>query len=406
MGYGFIDSASIMGAVGALTTYNTRQEWGEWAGQSVAEVTTAFVLHDGFRIAPGPSKLTQLEPRIGVSKLYQGYDQACKLLADIVKDVPVQDVSTAEIRESGQDIFKDWLLNNVNNARRAITETKQERGYPHWEQWSIENAWVDHSRRLNGLFNAEIINELALVLKVESNDLRTLWEKTTDLRQVKSWSQGKNLDSNFELVRDAFLAAAILRGRYHDYIANQMKWHYMHHPVRQHILVPATEGTEYRIPEATNNLMNIIINGAMEERKPEERVACWVENLRRARLVYHQGLIRQIDDPQLEGVKAEDTAINIAKKLDLRVYPHSLEKQLDWGIVSGTTVVATVLGSLVNFPWGTLAGAVVSLGVGISGISKPLGRRATQALKLTRGNLRELATSEPGRIVRIWGRHK
>lgn len=73
MSYGFIDSASVIGAIGTLATYDTRQDWGEWTYQSVLEVTTALVFHDGFRIALGPSIPTQSGSVTGVSKLYQCY---------------------------------------------------------------------------------------------------------------------------------------------------------------------------------------------------------------------------------------------------------------------------------------------------------------------------------------------
>ena len=404
MAYGFIDSASIMGAVGALTTHNTPQDWDIWTGQSITEVTIALVLHDGLKIAPGPSKPAQLRAGVEVSKLYQGYDQACKLLADVLKETPVQEVPSLGIRKSAENAFRDWVQKNVEHARCAIKETRQESGCPHWEEWARENAWVDHSRQLNGLFDAEMIDELALVLEVESTDLRSLWKKTTDLRQVRSWSQGKNLDSDFDLARDAFLAAAILRGLYHDYIAHQMKWDHMHHPIRQHILVPSTQGTEYEVTEVANYLVNIITNSAMEERKPEDRVACWVENLRTVRLKYHQGEIGQIIEPQYEGEKAEKIAFDIAKKSDLRLYPRSLEKQLEWSTIGGTTVLTAALGSLILFPWGTVVGGLVSLGLGAAGMRKPLGKGAARKLKLTRGHLRELAISEPGRIARIWRR--
>lgn len=404
LSYGFIDSASIIGAVGALTSYRTPQEWGEWTRQSIANMTLALIVHDGLKIAPGPSKPTEIGSGIAVSKLYQCYDQACRLLADIVKDMPLHNVPTATVQESAQKAFIDWLRNYPEEARNAIIATKQEIGCSEWEQWSIENAWVDHARRLNGLFNAEMIEELAIVFGVKSNDLRFLWKKTTDLKQVQTWSQGKNLDSDFKLARDAYLAAAILRGRYHDDVATKMNLDILHHPIRQHVLIPIAEGTIYRIPEAIETLSQIIVKSAMDEKRPEDRVVCLAENLRTVRLSFHQGSLEHLCNPEIEGDKAIDLAIDTVKSLHLRVHSRSIEKFLELGTIGSTITITTLVGTMILFPWGTIAGASISVGASVLGLKKSLGKREAQALKLTRGHLRKLATSKPGRIVPWWRR--
>jgi len=392
-----------MNAVSALTCHKSREEWGEWEARSIVEVTEALLLHHLLRIAPGPSpsRLGRLEAPH--STLYACYDQACGQLGRIVEDTP----RNARLQKLAKGVFRNWLTNNVEDARVAIRETKREGGYPHWEQWAIEHAWVDHSYRLNGLFNAEMTDELALVLKVQPTDLRALWTKTTDLQQVENWSQGRNLDGDFELARDAFVAAAILRGRFHEFIASQSHWQLMPHPIRRHILVPLSEGTGYIVPEAIECLARIVAYSAMEERKPEDRIRCWTENTLKSQDAYWQKAIPEVDNAELRQGKARDLAIKTARKLEIRVYPRLLENQLEWATRLGTISATTLVGWIL-LPWGPLAGGVAGgvagLGVWILERRKPLGRRAAQALKLTTGHLRELATSEPGRIVRSWRR--
>lgn len=392
MSYGFIDSASIINAISALTCHKSCEEWGEWEWKSITEVTEALCLHRLLKIAPGPSA-----SRLGVAHdmLYTCYDLACEQLGRIVEDTS-RDV---RIQEAQKD-FRDWLPNNVEYARGAITETKREKGYLHWEQWAIEHAWVDHSYRLNGLFNAEMIDDLTLVLEVQSNGLKKLWKKTTDLQQVKKWSQGRNLDGDFELARDAFVASAILRGGYHDFISSKMGWQIMHHPIRQHILIPLSEGTEYRIPKAIEYLALIIAKGAMEELKPKNRILCWTENIRAIQEAYWQNAILEILDLELGRDEALELVKNTAKKLHLRVWPRSLEKLLEFAIMSSAILPPSLL--VLPWPWGPLVGGGLGAGTWILGVQKPLGKRAAEALKLTKGHLRELATSKPGRIVQSW----
>lgn len=227
-------------------------------------------------------------------------------------------------------------------------------------------------------------------------------EKTTDLQQVKNWSQGRNFDSDFELAKDAFIASAILRGGFHEFVACQMRWQILHHPIRQHILVPLSQGVEHRIPWTYVYLAQIIANGAMEEQKLKDRIICWTENIRITQEAYCQNIISKIIKKELKKKEALDLAIKIAKELQIRVYPHSLDNQLELAVMSGITLGTSLLGSWIVFPWGALAGAVIGGNAWISGMSKPWGRRIAQAMKLTTGHLRELATSKPGRIVRSW----
>ncbi len=399
MAYGFIDSASLMSAVGALATYDNHQQWDEWTYQSILTVTTTLIVHDGFKIAPGPSVPTQFGDGTGESKLYQCYDNASKALADFIKDVHPKEVSL-EIRRKGQQILNQWIHNHVNVIKKAINKTEKDKAFQDWIQWAILNAWVDHSKRLNGLFNSETIDELAPILNTESKDLKILWNKTRNVQQVKLWSMGKNLDSDFELSKRAYAVSAILRSRYHEYIACQMKWQIMHHPLRKNVLIPLSEGANYELPESFNNLITIIVKGAMMEPKAEDRVDHWVANLRTVRLAFHQDALNTILDREIKGDKAVDLAAETARKLNLLVYPHSLERTLEWTIMGGTVVATTLLG-FIDWYW-AIVGGVISAEAWMKGVDKPLGKRAAEELKLTKGNLRRLADSEPGRLSSTW----
>ena len=79
MSYGFIDSASIMNAVSALTCHKSPEEWGEWEARSIFEVTEALFIHHLLRIAPGPSPSRSGGAKAAHSTLYACYDQACRV---------------------------------------------------------------------------------------------------------------------------------------------------------------------------------------------------------------------------------------------------------------------------------------------------------------------------------------
>lgn len=405
MSHSFIDSASIMNTVGALTYYENCEEWNEWTRRSITDVTRMLITHRLLKISPGPSPSLS-KPAHAHSELYKYYDQSCSRLGEIIEDTTQKEKNIPRNygdQLSSEKDFNDWLRNNIGGARDAIMKTKQESSYPQWIEWAIKQAWVDHSYRLNGLFNAEMIDGLSPILEVSSKDMKNLWKKTINLQQVKRWSQGQNLNSDFELAQDAFVASAILRGRFHEFISSQKGWQLMHHPIRQHILAPLPENTDYvfSIPEPLEYLVNIIAHSAMEEQNPKDKVSRWTDNILKTRRSYLSGKI-EFNQKELDKKDPEDIAIETVQKLQLRLYSRSTEKYLRSAITLGSPITI----GIALFPWGllgTLLGAGIGAGVSIleMKMEKPLSERILEGWTLTKGNLRKLATSPAGRIVRI-----
>lgn len=399
MSYGLIDSASIMNAVGALASYNDGAEWEEWTKRSIVDVTRELVLHRFMQIAPGPSR-SQLS--VAHSDLYRCYDIACGQLEHI-EDTYVRDHPVTEVQRTAQDTYKTWVLANIENAKDAIAQTKQGPGYQQWEQWAVENAFVDHSKRLNGLFNLEMIEELSLILDITESDLRTLWDKTKNTQQLELWSRGKCLDTDFEVARDAYIASAILRGRYHDELANRMDWWRMHHPIRHNILPPIFEANAYCTSQALNGLVTIIITAAMEEQKSEDRIGCWVENTIHSKDAFLHGQMGDIVASDEIGGKAVDVAIKKAKQLKIRVYPKSLPKYIDM-IIGTSAFLGSVTGAvMIHQPWlGLLAGGAGAAASIYGTMKGSMGLKIAEAFTMTDGHLRQLANSKPGRIIWVW----
>ena len=404
LSYGLIDSASIGNAVGALVSYSSGKEWAEWTRRSIVDVTRELALHRFMRIAPGPSRSHLIAAS---NDLYRCYDLACDQLGHI-EDTNARDHGLVDIQRTAQRSYKSWVLANIGDAKAAIVRTKQDPGYQQWEQWAIGNAFVDHSKRLNGLFNHEMVEELSLVLNIPEDELKKLWNKTRRIKQLELWSKGKCLDSDFEVARDAFVAAAILRGRYHDEVAKRMNWWHMHHPIRRYILLPVYKANAYRISEALNCLVAITITAAMEERKTEARVGCWVENIIRLKEAFSHGRLDDTIASDALQDKAVDLAIEKAKQLEIRTYPKSLPKYIEYvlvGIIAGLTTVPGAV--MLHEPWTSLvvgaAGTATGIAASVYGLTKgPLGTRVAQAFTLTDGHLLQLANSEPGRIVWVW----
>jgi hypothetical protein len=402
---GLIDSASLMNAVEALTLCDNHSEWGDWTKRSVFDVTNGLAFHKYLGIFPGLSQSQSAPPPY--SNLYR-YDLAIERLGNI-DDIYVNTSDLASVQKASKKKYKKWVLSNIKEAKNIINITKENPDFRRWEQRAVRNSFVDHSMRLNGLFNLEMTPELSLILNIDEKDLKTLWVKTKDYNQLRAWSSGKQHDSDFEAARDAYVVSAILRGRYHDAVYNKLDWWKTHHPIRDNVLPPTSEATGYRISEALCHLNAIIISSAMEEKRSQARIETWAENLITLRNASTSDEIKNLMTSDVEGNKAIDLAIKKAKELRLRVYPKSLSKLLD-GVVVG---VSSVIGGspwyiAIHEPWlatglsitGTALGAAASY-YGL--VRTSLGLRFTEKLFLTDKHFYALANLRPGRISWIWG---
>ncbi len=347
MSYGFIDSAFIMNAVSALSIHNGQDEWNDWEWESLVQVTQALITHHLLRIAPSPSPVYLGKSEVTYDPLYSYYDLACKKLSWIEEKTP----TNRNVHNQANIKFKEWFVNNTDEAINAIIEVKEDNGFSHWEEMTIAHAWVDHSYRLKGLFNFEMIDELSFILQISSEDLEQLWKKTTDIHQVKIWSQGKNLGEDFELARDAFIASAVLRGKYHYNVASLQGWDIMPHLIRQHFDIPYSKGEKYEIPWASEYLSHLLFNSAMMEEKPVDRITHWVENIHKTQEAYLHNEIPELDNTKFDENEGYEQSQFIAKKLKIRFYSNLLDRQIDAAIRAGTLFTSGIIGLYIAIPW-------------------------------------------------------
>jgi hypothetical protein len=406
--YGTIDSASIMGAIGAISTHETVDTWGTWAIESIYNVTLALILHSGLRIAPSPTKAGEQKTRIiETSKAYECYDLALCRLTEAVGDIPPNKSASKRMARSAQEQFENWITNNkAKEAKEAFICTRLDPGCENWENWSVENAWIDHSWRLNGLFNENQIKWLALILNIDERDLKALWIKTTDLKVLADWSRDKNQTStDFKMAKNAFLASAILRGKYHANIAQGMSsLDMLNHPVRHRVFSSPQCGICYEIPQTTDKIIKIIVMGAMQDKNPEMRVYKWTENIRKIREIYHSEnddtLIELLGNYDIESDQATDQAISIAKKLNLELYPQQIANSID--IITHILVKAGILVSgFIHLPWEEIPKEVEFAELLVPELNMILrpGERTAQKVTLSSKNLRKLVKAFPGHII-------
>ena len=384
---GYADSASIWGVIAALS-YEKVKQWPNWTGQSAVEVTCALINDHLLEIAPGP------EPYSGAMG---PYDHAMRRLVAIVSDASSNDAW----RQKAENRVKRWVGQRHGQISTAYAKLREDRNLTEWLDWSIPNAWVWHSAMLDGLFNRQFIHEVARILGCSEGELQKIWQRSRDLNQVEYWSKKQPDSDDFRLAREAYMVAALLRGRYHDHVAEEANLQILHHPFRYTLLPKKVESTAFVPTNTEMALTSIILASALGEKKVEGRISLWADNVIKAREGVRAGAVdlRQ----KTSGALAEDLAIDSANRLGLETYPPGRVRDLDdlFTFVSGLSWfgLSTWLGipPVVGLPIPPAAKRVVKSGTG-----KSPGELITSWLYQRKGRLRNLARAVPGRIRGRW----
>jgi hypothetical protein len=262
--------------------------------------------------------------------------------------------------------------------------------------WFITHGWVEHSQRLNGLFDAEFTPCISAVLDIDQKELAQISEIGRDIKAVGRYALHQPDEDAFRLLKEAFVVSALIRGRYHESVARRSDWQIIHHPIRQPVLPSAMGKPAVEFPVNTlQYLSNIILASAFAEKGHDARLACWTENVRKARSPALAGEI----DLQAKGTDqvALDLAVRDAKRIGIRTHPSQIEQAFDAGAALGVGVLT----SFYLVGWQSFA---VAGGTYLASRSKDIGARVMSGLYSRKSRLRDLAELEPGRVEARWRR--
>ena len=388
---GYIDSASIHGVIAALGVPKIDQ-WPPWTRQSAIEVTSALINDPLFEIAPGPGSW---------AGDYGLMDHTMRSLAPIVSHSRPE--TSWEIQARNR--VKSWAGRYPLIVKKAYEKVREDESYPGWLDWGSEDFLVEHSATLDGLFDPVFIPQLARILNCSENELQNVWKRSRDLKQVEQWARKRPDTDDFRLAIDAFVVAALLRGRYHDHIAEAANMQIIHHPIRHGILPKKKETTVFMLTNTEEYLTSIILAGALSEKKVKDRIAVWADNVIKARNAAKIGLIA-LSQKDSNSV-AESLAMAAAKRLDLRTYSRLTAIRFE----AMSSLIIGGLIYLVLCPWAgippgvDLIGLPVGLGVRAAirhKTGRDLGDRIASLLSQRRARLHDLAEAVPGRIKGRW----
>ena len=372
---GFIDSASTYQVVAACELGDPGRCF-PWAWIVINDVTMLLIFAQHLRMSPGPGALGDATDLYGI-------------LVDALRKENVLDWARPPAAKLERALARTKKAMSsdaeITALRRRIDELNEDGvNYLPWLEWGVEHAWLEHSRRLGCIVNPEFRDEVALTLGADEDDIGRLIALSSDPVQLVQIMRHDNAD--LQLLKDAYLTSALIRGKYHE-VAVGRSAQLFRHPFRAGPTEPrelfAAERTQYYFTSA-------LLAGALTEKSPEARIVSWVEMVMKARRAYTGGSLRLFDENPGSGPLDHDSALKSAVEqvsaLDLAGPSRRTERFIDAGIQIGLVGLGIVLSDPV------ILGAL-----GLAGLGTSL-RSPAKALVQREKRISELAKAGPGII--------
>ena len=359
-----------------------------WSWTSAVEATCALIGSRHLQLAPSPTQDGAASGPLGL------------ILSRLANDVVGVAVPPPGDVRASKSTVKRWAKAHPDLLRNVYADLKRSKEYDAWLDWFSRNVWIEHANRLGGLFDPSFIPELSAVVGLSEDDLRTLWQRSADQRELERIARAGVGDSLFEELSSAYTVSALIRGRYHDAVARRSGWQIMQHPLRSGVLTARQVGgaEEFEVSSTLWYLSNIVLSGCFAERRAR-RLETWLANVSVAR---QAALAEELDlRPKRNDDLAEELAVNSARRLAIRVHPAMLDRALDAAAGLGVGTFS----SFALHGWEALLAVAGS--VGTATFAKSLGdpsQRIVSAVSKRRRRLEQMARAGPGRIVRIWVR--
>lgn len=382
MAHGTIDLAS---SYEVLSVFNAGEpsRCYDWSWEQAVRITSALVGASGVGVAPSPGYAGQASGSIG--ELMSRLSNA-QLVA---MEHPGPHVLTSGLRET-----QEWAHYDLVELQEELHRLKRDPNFQPWLDWNVRGVWSEHTQRLGGLFDPALLPEVALVLGISGREARRLLRESRNLRAIQRYTTRDRDTEIFAALCDAFVASALIRGWFHDRVADLAGHQILHHPIRSGVLPLKTshEGQTFVTSEAELIFANIILADTLE--KPEhDRIGRWVCTVANARRHWAQlELVRSVDDePFSSRRQAEKRAFAAAERLEIGV-SRKLDHALEWSFK-----LLPVGLSLILVPWQTVPLELIAIRAGdraVGGISRSIAAHVTKRT----ARLQDLAQSGPGRL--------
>ena len=299
--------------------------------------------------------------------------------------------------ESNQQIAShktlQWLRKHPNKLKEAWDEIQKDQDFHSWAAVGRELFWPTHVQMHHSLFNIEYIPYIAALLNCSMKSLTDLEVASRNKETVKGWLRRDLVSSDAQMAHSAYIAAALIRGRHHEYAAESTHTHIFHHPLRRGVGRDLKISSTAPVYTSENYFVNGLIGCALLETSATRRVQTWSNNILKARNAL---ALNQISLPNsaIEG-DAERIAAEAIRNCGIEASYARMRRELDILVALGTSTLL----SLAISPWGAAAGPFLTQAFRHS-MDRSVGDEIAKLTLNTTWRFKRLAHSLPGRIER------
>ena len=276
---------------------------------------------------------------------------------------------------------KSWARRNIPKLHAFYREIVESSDYQRYLDIPID-IWVDHTRRLGGMFDGRFVGVTASVLGAPEAELRTLLAATRD---------EASLPSLLSESLAPYVVSQLVEGRYHYYLAKG-RYQVVIHPIREGVYPALTNVVDIPSSQVLWHLCAIALNRARQESSLDARIQTWADITLALRSHVQAGLIA-LGNREKDGDNI-DTAVKGAAFAGVDAPSKSIRAMVDFGLPLLGGAITTVAFS----PWLAVPAAAL---LGLVTDNFEVSRRASQKFGYQR-RVRDLAQAPPGRIRPMW----
>lgn len=383
----YIDSASLYQLIELFTKPSVDSEVYPWLKQSAAHATQLLLIQPHISMSPSSSVTG------GASGLYEKLTTSLSGVVGLTRP-------NSSIREANSQGVLTWAIDASNQIAQAHADLEVDRqNYRKWEQWAIENAWIEHSTRNSGLFDLAFIPAIAKILRVSEEELRELQTESANPQILRGYVRGAAETRSLRITRNAYAVSALLRGRYHEVTAQDSGSSILQHPLRHGVLSKPSNTGSAEYSNTLYYLASIALTSAFAETDPAARIAKYCKNVE---ILRKSLALISTADPllKLPGSHSDDkarvNAAKFAKDARIDISSKMMDKFIDAGLAFGGPAIGLFL-----VPWQSFAAAALGFALpedikSGSGIANRITRTERNLVSMTHFGTAGRVWSKPG----------
>ena len=383
----YIDNQTLAGVVIALD-FGNPSKWSSWVVETALISTALLISVDDIRVSPtAQSQNAAVGAYVGVAGHYETIGKS--LIGTIRHYKPEKDITL----QAAKTVSK-WAHQNQTTIQCAHDLLIKDNNYGSWIDYEIKNGWTTASIILNGLVEENFISPIAAAANIPLDNAKFVLKQSRDIKKIIEWSRANYRGEDKKIAEILFSMGALIRGRYHDRVAQLFGSSIMHHPLRENLLkrLPTRGAKTYHGTNCLEYLSKIVIASALTQSKTSDKIVVWADNISTLRkAIIHSKTINLPEDDI-----ATDHALRLAIRIaqDCNIQTHSkiidlvIEHSLGLGLGAGSSFLLS--------PW-----AFAPVYVGTIAAQKTVQKNLIpKQIFRSEWRLSHLASSIPGRLKR------